>query len=180
LSQVLGRGAQAAARGATRFASQVLDRGAHAVARGAATLIVVRQGWQRRDAVTAGEQQLGMCAAGRLYPSRRCTWPIASWFRRLRLRPNTSAWASSELPGANRTIFKAVNYHKREVSDFACGMKSRRWFSLELLGAAAAIRAWCFLERPLRSPLRQHFPRGFVFSSCFLQKFGSGPRGGWQ
>jgi hypothetical protein len=37
LSQVLGRGAQAAARGANRFAPQVLDRGAQAVAHGAAT-----------------------------------------------------------------------------------------------------------------------------------------------
>jgi hypothetical protein len=35
---LLGRGAQAVARGATRFAPQVLDRGAQAVARGAATL----------------------------------------------------------------------------------------------------------------------------------------------
>jgi hypothetical protein len=36
LSQVLGRGAQAAARGPVLCSSQVLDRGAEAVARGAA------------------------------------------------------------------------------------------------------------------------------------------------
>jgi hypothetical protein len=38
LSQVLGRGAQTAARGAARFASQIVRRGAQAVARGAAAL----------------------------------------------------------------------------------------------------------------------------------------------
>jgi hypothetical protein len=38
LSQVLGRFAQAVARGADRYLSQVLDRGAQAVARGAAML----------------------------------------------------------------------------------------------------------------------------------------------
>jgi|AntAceMinimDraft_5_1070358.scaffolds.fasta_scaffold25536_2 hypothetical protein len=37
-------------------------------------LIVVRQGRQRRDAAAARGEQLGRCAVGRLYPSRRCTF----------------------------------------------------------------------------------------------------------
>jgi hypothetical protein len=40
-------------------------------------LIAVRQGRQRRDAVAAGEEQTGRFTAGRIYPSRRYTWPVA-------------------------------------------------------------------------------------------------------
>jgi hypothetical protein len=36
--------------------------------------IAVRQGQQRREAAAAGEEKLGRCSAGRLYPSRRCTF----------------------------------------------------------------------------------------------------------
>jgi hypothetical protein len=73
VTQILDHGAQSVARGAARCASQVLDRGARVG--GAVALITVRQGRQRRAAVAAGEEQLAGCAAGRLYPSRRCTWP---------------------------------------------------------------------------------------------------------
>jgi hypothetical protein len=72
LSQVLDRGAETVTRGAACRASQILDLDAQAG--GGATLIAVRLGRQRRDAAAAGEEQLGRCTAGRLYPSRRCTW----------------------------------------------------------------------------------------------------------
>jgi hypothetical protein len=62
--QVLSRGAQAVARGAARCASQVLDRCARAVVRDAAGCALQVLDLSATPLVAAGEEQLGRCTAG--------------------------------------------------------------------------------------------------------------------
>ena len=45
--------------------------------------------------------------------------------------------------GGKQSHFNAVNRHKREVNDFACGIKSRRGPPAALPGADVWWQAWC-------------------------------------
>ena len=134
------------------------------------------QGRQRRGFAAAREEQLGRHATGRLYLSRRCTWPVASrrahhCRRMFELFSSYTACAcgakprhgppgalSAALPGANRTTLQAVNVinrHKREINDFACGKKNSVCASsgpAVSRRVAACLRRWRAL--PLRGPPR--------------------------
>jgi len=129
--------------------------------------IAVRQDRQRSDAAAEGEEQLGRCAAERYYSPRRC---ISVEFESL---ADSSAAASSGPAGGkkNRTFLLPVNYHKREVNDFACVTHFWRGSPAAQPGAGVRRQLSCDgAHCPFLGPPRgqKHFFRGicnFVLSS---------------
>jgi hypothetical protein len=108
-------------------------------------LSAVRQGRQRRDAVAAGEDKLGRSTEGRLYPSVRCTFGEIKSLAVEFLNRSYAACAYGRRPrrwppAVNITIIQAINRHKREVYDFACGIKSKSSFVSILYNRSTHVR----------------------------------------
>jgi hypothetical protein len=67
-------------------------------------------------------------------------------------------------------VFKAINRPKREVSDFACGTKTRRGSPVALPGAGVWRQAWC--DGAHCPCAARHAANDNIFRRLFLIGFG--------